>query len=271
MNQLLLDPSQRQAVSGITSLAAVLLAASALFGQTNTTGHHEWDQRPPAHLFADWNELSIASTEAHPAHHGENTVTLQALRHKVSKKGRKEAEKAKRALAENRTDEAIGHLKCAISIDPELVASRNSLAAIYLRAANPEPAIAQLEEAAKIDPKQPVLYMNLAVGYAMIHNLEAAERAARWSVDLDRTGGGHARMVLAFALIAQRKFTEEALQCFAQVRDKYPVAHLLAAHVLLAQGHSERAKSEIYTYLSSGERTFREAAARLLDRVSQSQ
>lgn len=266
----------RMLLDRITWLAAVLLAGSALFGQTNTSsGPRGWDQRQPIHPFPDWNDIPVTSRGPQQPHAdsnvaASNTVTAQELHHKVPKKARKEVEKAERARAKNRMDEAIVHFKQAISIDPELVAARNNLAAIYLRAAQPEPAIAQLEEAAKIDPKHPVLFRNLAVGYAMIHNLEAAERAARVTVGLDRTGG-RAPLLLGYVLMEQRKFTEEALQCFERARDEYPLAHLLAAQVLVAQGHSEKARSEIYTYLSSGEQNFRATATRWLDLIDQGQ
>ena len=62
-------------------------------------------------------------------------------------------EKAERARAKNRTDEAIVHFEQAILIDPEFVTARNNLGALYLRLAKLEPAIAQLEEAAKVTSK----------------------------------------------------------------------------------------------------------------------
>jgi len=271
MSQLLLDPSQRQIVHRITWLAAVLLAGSALFGQTNPSSRPRGlDQRPPIHP-VDWNDIPMTSTAPQQPHDSSNTVTVQALNHKVPKKARKEVEKAERARAKNRTDEAIVHFKLAISIDPEFVAARNNLAVLHLMTTQPEPAIAQLEEAVKIDPKNPSLFRNLTIGYSMIHNFEAAERAARLRVSLDRTGGGHARLLLGFVLIKQRKFTEEALQCFERARDEYPLAHLLAAPVLIAQGNSERAKSEIHSYLSTGEQDFRATATRWLDLIDQGQ
>jgi tetratricopeptide (TPR) repeat protein len=167
-------------------------------------------------------------------------------------------------------DEAIVHFKQAILIDPKFVAARNNLAAIYLRAANPEPAIAQLEEAVKIDPHHPILFKNLTVGYIMIHNFEAAERVARVTLGLDRTGS-RAPMLLGFVLVNRQKFNEEALQCFERAHDEYPLAHLLAGRVLIAQGNSEKAKSEIQTYLSSGEQTFRVTATNWLDVINQSE
>jgi len=136
--------------------------------------------------------------------------------------------------------------------------------------AKPESGIAQLEEATKIDPHQPTVFSNLAVGYAMMHKFDASENAARALVNLDRAGA-RPPMLLGFALMKQRKFTKEALQCLARAHDEYPVAYLFAARVLEAQGNLERAKSEVQTYLTTGEQEFRARAARWLELMSHSQ
>jgi len=263
---------QHRVVHGISLLATVLLTGSAIFGQSNSSARPRGLDQGHASDPLDWNDSPGISTESQQPHAGvnganSNLVTFQELQHRVPKKAREEMEKGERARAKNQTDEAILRYKSAISIDPEYVAARNNLAAMYLRAAEPEAAIAQLEEAVKSDPRQPALFTNLAVGYTMIKNLEAAERAARLTVDLDRTSG-RAPLLLGFVLIQQRKFTEEALQCFERVRDQYPLAHFLAAQVLVVQGHSERAKSELQTYLSSSDHDFRETANRWLDLIN---
>jgi len=74
-------------------------------------------------------------------------------------------------------------------------------------------------------------------------------------------------------LIAQQKFTEETLQCFERAGDQYPLAHLLAARVFIAQGDSGKAKSELQIYLSSAEQVHRDLANSwlgVLDRREQS-
>jgi tetratricopeptide (TPR) repeat protein len=273
MSQMLPNHSQRQVVHCISWLTAVLLAGSALFGQTNPARSRGSDQRQTAHQYPNGTDVPPASTDPQPPQAGSNyfgsyIVTIQELHHTVPKKARKELEKAERARAKHRTDEAIDHFKQAILIDPEFVAARNNLAAIYLVAENPEPAVAQLEEAVKIDPNNPTLLRNLTVGYAMMHKFDAAERAARLRVGLDRTSG-HAIMLLGFVLIQQRKFTGEALQCFERRRSEYPLAHLLAAMVLIEQHSSERAKFEIQAYLSSGQQEFRAFATHWLDLIDQ--
>lgn len=87
-----------------------------------------------------------------------NIVTVRELGHVVPKKAHKEAEKAENARAQEQSATAIEHYNRAIEIDPEFVAARNNLAVMYLVEGNGEAAVAQLEEAAKIDAHSPALF-----------------------------------------------------------------------------------------------------------------
>ncbi len=197
-----------------------------------------------------------------------STVTLQELQHVVPTKARKAMEKAEAARLKNRTDEAIKHYSQAVSIDPEFVSARNNLAAIYLMTQRPEPAIAQLEAAIKTDPIRPVLFTNLAMGYGLIQQYGAAERAARVAAGLDRTGA-LAHLLLGLALISQRKVNAETLQCFERAQT-YPVAHFYAAGVLMAQGQLKPAKAEIQVYLNgAGDQDLRAVATHWLGLIDQ--
>ena len=196
-------------------------------------------------------------------------VTFQELQHVVPRKARKEMEKAETARLRNHQDDAVRHYQQAISLDPELVAARNNLAVVYLTTARGEPAITQLEAAIKIDPKNARLFTNLALGYAMIHNYDAEERADRMAAGLNREDA-LPRLVLGLALVAQQKFTDEALQCFEQASEQYTAAHLFAAKLLMAGGQLIWAKSEIQIYLSRAEDPRNRAlASRWLARIDQ--
>jgi tetratricopeptide (TPR) repeat protein len=180
---------------------------------------------------------------------GSHIVTVQELRHVVPKKAQREMEKAEKAHLQERKDEAREHLNRAISIDPEFVAARNNLAAIYLTEGNGEAAVAQLEEAVKIDPRNPAIFTNLTLGYTMTHKLDAAERAARERLTLDGTSV-RAHLFLGLVLVEKQRFTDEALQCLERAREEFPLAHLLAGRVFIGRGNSEKARAEIQTYLS---------------------
>jgi tetratricopeptide (TPR) repeat protein len=250
MTQLFVDHFRQQAVPCAIWLSAIVLTGSALFGQ-DSIGFRFTPKDP---------DLQQA---------GSRIVTLQEVHHIVPKKALKELEKARRARAERRTGDAICHLNEAIRIDPEFIAARNDLAVIYLTAAKPEPAVAQLEEAVQIDSKNAILFTNLCLGYNMLHKFDAAEHAIRLAVDLNRTGVLE-HLFLGLILVAQRKFTEEALQCLERAYDEYPEAHLLAARVLMARGDSNMVKYQLQAYLATSDQKNRAVATRWLSQFDQS-
>jgi tetratricopeptide (TPR) repeat protein len=251
MTQLFLDHFRLQAVRRAIWLSAILSTGPALFGQ-DSIGFRFTPKEP----------------DQVPA--GSSIVTFQELHHIVPKKALKELERARRARAERHTDDAIRHLNEAIHIDPEFIAARNDLAVIYLTAAKPEPAVAQLEEAVQIDRNNSILFTNLCLGYNMLQKFDAAEHAIRLAVDLNRTGVLE-RLFLGLILVAQRKFTEEALQCLERAYDEYPEAHLLAARVLMARGSSKMVKSQLQAYLATSDMKNRALATRWLSSIDQSE
>jgi tetratricopeptide (TPR) repeat protein len=230
--------------------AVMLFAASALAGDENQLERSKSD--------------IVVEGMSHPP---QSVVTVQELSHHVPVKARKEMEKAEKARAGKLADEAITHYKQVILIDPEYVAARNNLAVIYLSRSNAKLALEQLEEAIKIDPRNPALFTNLTIAYHALHQLHDAERTARMAIDLDRAGT-EPPMLLGMVLAEQRKFTEEALRCFRWSVANYPVAHLFAANILMTQGNLRDAKSEIESYLASSQQENREMAVKWLAEVT---
>jgi tetratricopeptide (TPR) repeat protein len=236
--------------------AAIVFAASALAGENPSGGEIVWPQTPQ-------NDLAVPNTTRSP----ENLVSAQELQHRVPGKAQKEMEKARKALSNEQLDEAIDHLKQVISIDPEWVAARNNLAVVYLTHSNVKLGVEELEEAVKVAPRNPTLFTNLTVAYHQAHRLDDAERAARLAVNLDRTSF-RPRMLLGVVLMEKRKFTDETLQYLRRSIPDYPLAHLLAGGVLIAQAKFEEAKSEIQSYLASGQPENRELAGKWLDIIA---
>jgi tetratricopeptide (TPR) repeat protein len=247
----------------------VVLTEFNLLAQTNVCpGLRIGNQ--PGDMCSDSMSVWVKPEPANGPGAGSPTVTRQQLRHVVPKKAQKELEKAENARIMNRREEAIDHLNKAIRLDPEFVAARNNLAALYLRMDNPEPAIAQLEEAVKVDPDDPIVFMNLTISYIISNRIEAAERAARVTVDLDRVGT-LPQFLLGFTLVHEHKFTDEALRCLERTRNQYPLAHLLTARLLVGRNKLEPAKSEIRNYLSGPDQNDREIATSWLDAIEQNE
>ena len=191
------------------------------------------------------------------------TVTLQELAHIVPKAARVEMEKADRAKLKHQPEQEIDHLRKAVQIDPEYIAARNNLA-VRLVATEPAAAIAEWEEAIRLDPHQGLLFNNLAVAYMTIRNLEAAERAARTSVELDRTSE-RARAVLGVVLCLQRKYTAETSALLERASDDYAIVHVFAAKVFVERGELQKARTHVQAYLSSSQTEFRKNALEMLD------
>lgn len=194
------------------------------------------------------------------------SVTVQELRHEVPKAARAEMDKAEKASRKHKTDEEIEHLRKAIGIDPEYIAARNNLA-VSLLITDTESAIAQLEEATKSDPHHPVVFYNLALGYLMLHQLDAAEKAARAAQSLGFVGP-RGRILLGWTLISQQKYTAEALSLVKSTVEEFALAYMLTARVLIGQDRPDDAKSYIDAYLSTGDDEYRDYAARWLDYIA---
>ena len=191
------------------------------------------------------------------------TITLQELRHAVPREAQAEMEKAYKAALKHQAEQELEHLKKAVLIDPEYVAARNNLG-VCLMPIEPASAIAQLEEAIKVNPHKGLLYNNLAIAYVLIHNLEAAERAARIAMEMDRTTN-RARGLLGLVLYQEHKYTAEASTLLERASDEYSTAHVFAAQVLLKRGDLQKARIHIQAYLSSGEMEYREDVSEMLD------
>jgi len=187
------------------------------------------------------------------------TVSLKTLEHAVPRKAVREWGKAEKAREKGQLDVAIQHLTTAVGIDPEFIAARNNLGALYLASGKPKEAAGQLETAIKIDPQAALAYSNLAVAYLMMSHFADAERAARQATDLDRIGV-RAHMVLGFALVMQEKFTDEAMQHLRKSKDEFPQSQLLCARIEAARGQVTQARATIQEYLATRDTSARDLA-----------
>jgi Flp pilus assembly protein TadD len=128
----------------------------------------------------------------------------------------------------------------------------------------PASAIAQWEEAIRVNPLKGLLYNNLAIGYVMVHNLELAERAARMALELDRTTN-RARALLGLVLYQEHKYTAETYALLERSSNEYAMTHVFAAMVLVDQGDFQKARTHVQAYLSSGETEYSKGASKILD------
>jgi Flp pilus assembly protein TadD len=256
-------------VRGVASLGfCALLFGGQAFAQSDLSGEPAYDAS--LELPSDPG----ISTEAWPFNQGPSrpageVVSVHELEHKVPHKAASEYEQAEKARAKGNLTGSIRHLEAAVKIDPEFVAARNNLAALYLLDQHVEQAVAQLEECIKLDPNDYMPASNLALAYMIEKDLPAAERTARRGVELDHTGT-RSRLVLAMALLMQDKFTPEALHLLQRAEQDFPQAELLSARVYAAHGKFDEARTAINDYLTSGQQDGRALAKqwlKLIDRT----
>lgn len=249
--------------------ALIALLSAGVWAQANPVPvYPSLDPRlptPPIPRVPDPSDI-LSSTAPQQARMRPAGITLHELTHIVPKKARKEMEKGERARLDNRYEEAIAHYNEAISLDPEYIAARNNLSVCLIRQGKLPEAATTLEEAVRIDPHSGPLFLNLAVVYELAGNLEAAERAARRTTDLNR-GDVTSRVFLGLVLVKRGKYTDEALQCLRKGEDTFPCAHMYSAKIFLEWRDMEKAKMELQAYLASGEQIQRNVASHWIDLI----
>ena len=90
-------------------------------------------------------------------------VTPYRLKHKVPKKAMSEFKKAEQAMTESKREEAMEHLRKAISIDPGFVEAYNNLGVRFAKEGKMEAAAEQFLAAAKLDPHSTIARDNLRI------------------------------------------------------------------------------------------------------------
>ena len=220
--------------------------------------------QPAADLYLAPVQLETRATTITPQQAAEDSVTLQELSHSVPSRARREMEKGVQALAKHIYQQALVHLLRAVENDPEYVAARNNLAAVYMSMGNPDAAVSQLKAAVQLDSYRAILFNNLAVVYWMLNRYSDAEGVARIAVRLAPSLDS-ARTILGIALFQQRQYTGEALRYLSGAGADYPFIRLMCARILIAQGQGDIARTEIKKYLSSGDTKNRSLAERWLE------
>jgi tetratricopeptide (TPR) repeat protein len=248
MKQISMRSFQAHRNTGLVCLG--LIAGLPLFAQ------------PAADSYLSHVQVQTSTTPQQAA----EVVTIQELSHSVPSRARREMEKGLQAFARHINQEALVHLLRAVEKDPEYVAARNNLAAVYMSMGNPDAAVGQLKAAVQIDSNRALLFNNLAVGYWMLNRYSDAEGVARTAVRLAPSLDS-ARAILGIALFQQRQYTDEALRYLSGAGADYPYIRLLCARILVAQGHSDVARTEIQKYLSSGDTKNRSVAERWLEAI----
>lgn len=122
--------------------------------------------------------------------------------------------------AQGRFDEAIVAYTTAQSFDRTWAFPRNSLGTLYLVANRPSYAVTEFEEAAKLEPKSPIIHGNLGTAYVMLQKYDAAISNLQIAAQLDpKNPTPHVKMGQAY--VRQGRFNE-AVNAFRRATEIEP-------------------------------------------------
>ncbi|HEY3936606.1 MAG TPA: tetratricopeptide repeat protein [Bryobacteraceae bacterium] len=191
------------------------------------------------------------------------TVTVAQLSHKAPRKAQQELKAAYRARSRGDQEGSLTQLRKAVALDPQFAQAHSDLAAQYIVLKHYDLALAQADEAVKLDSASAVAQLNRSICLVRMNRLEEAEAAARLAKRLDPTSL-RSEYALGLILAQQKKFTPEAADNLLQAAEEFPAARLAAAQVLVQAGRASEAKEQLRRYLKncSGKEC---AAAQALD------
>ncbi len=144
---------------------------------------------------------------------------------------------------QGRYDEAIRAYTTAQSYDRTWAVPRNGLGRVYLSANRPSYAVTEFEEAAKLEPRSPIIHSNLGSAYLMLQKYDAAITNCQVAAQLDpKNPTPHSNMGLAY--VRQGRFNE-AVSAFARAVEIEPnnaEFQLALADTLQRAGRKKEAK-----------------------------
>lgn len=195
--------------------------------------------------------ISLADKNGPTKWDGKSSVSVGELGVDVPKEARKEFELAAKASQALRTNEAIAHLRKAISIYPKFVMARNNLGAQLLGQGKLEEAAEELRQAVLIDPKAFNPKLNLGIVLVQEHQFsEAADVLAR-AVSLDSQSAA-ARLYSGLAQMGLGNLGDAEAHLKAAYNlggASYSLALFHLGQVYINRGEREQARQAFEGYL----------------------
>jgi len=180
------------------------------------------------------------------------TVSVTELKEKVPDKARKEFEKASVAGAQGRTDEAIEHLRKAISIFPTFIRAHNDLGTYLLAQGKLDEAEEALRKAIALDASSFNPYLNL--GIVLVHKQSFTEAADHLTKALSlepNSPAAHLYAGLAFMGAEKLENAEEDFKsAYTLGGPKYGVALYHLGQLYMSRGDRASALKSFEEYLS---------------------
>jgi Flp pilus assembly protein TadD len=195
------------------------------------------------------------------------TVSAGGLAHPPSKTALKYLTQAQHYSEAGNSAKAIEVLRNAPVDAAGAPYLHSRLGTEYLKSGEFALALPELEEAARLMPKEAVHHSNLAYVYQALFQMERAEKEARLAVDLDHSNS-KAHFLLGSILLDRPAGISEAIANLKLAQREVPSARFLLGQVYLLSGEREAAQREIADFLSVATDAQRAAAQQWLARHS---
>jgi tetratricopeptide (TPR) repeat protein len=189
--------------------------------------------------------LPESTTASRP---GNGTVSIRQLSHKVPVQARKAFEKGEQAESKKDHQQAVDFFKQAVSIDPEFADAFNELGAVEAAQGDLPQAIEHFQKAIDVVPDHRLALANMSIVLAKMRRFSEAADVARRAIRI-MPGSGTMHYVLATSLLFTHGDTDEVLDNLERSASEVPLAHLIAAELLVRRDKRDQAIHHVEEYL----------------------
>ena len=130
---------------------------------------------------------------------------------------------------------AIESLNAALKLDPRNTGIERSIANIYIGIGEPEKALAVLDQAIAINPKDPLLYNSKGVALDQIGSYKQAQNAYKMAYDLDTIGGTTYKVNISMSYILSGSY-DKAIALLRPMLDTPDAPPIVRQNLALAYG-----------------------------------
>jgi Flp pilus assembly protein TadD len=156
--------------------------------------------------------LKEKSSKGAAAPDSRGVISVGELDKNVPKEARKEFERASKAAAEGKAEEAIAHLQKAVLLYPDFMVAHNDLGAQLLEAGRLDEAAAHLREAVRLDPKAFNPRLNLGIVLLKQRKYADATQVLEQAIALDsRAPAAHMYVGVAYMMLKDLNRAEKEL------------------------------------------------------------
>lgn len=183
---------------------------------------------------------------------GKNSVSAGELDPAIPDRAKQEFDRGSNASKEGKTEEAIAHLRQAVTIYPRYLMAHNDLGTLLLGQGKLDEAAEELRRAVEIDPKSFNPNLNLGIVLVYQHRYSEAGAVLQVAVSLDSSSPS-ARLYNGFALEGLEQLDEaerELTSAFDLGGSAYATALFHLGQVYLSKGDRPKAISAFERYLT---------------------